>query len=324
MTEERKEVVISTESVNCYGARVLTDGIDTSQFERNPVLLYMHQRWGRENMPIGRIENLRKEDGKLIGTPVFDMNDPDAKKIADKWDNDFLRMVSPSLEIVATSDEPEMLLVGQIRPTVTKSKLVEVSVVDIGGNDDALPLQFEQGGKALELASGQPCAALPLLQLEKPAPVGDDNTKTNNTNKNTMKSILLALGLAETATSEQAVEAITALKTKADNAEQVQLSAITSAVDSAIAANRITADKKDHFINLGNTAGLEALNATLELMRPAQKPSDVIDKGAEKPGAEKTELAWRDLTPDTAEKLKAENPDQYAKLYKAEFGCNPA
>lgn len=317
-----KEVVISTESVNCYGARVLTDGIDISQYERNPVLLYMHQRYGRENMPIGRMENLRKEDGKLIGTPVFDQNDPDAKKVADKWENGFLRMVSPSLDIIAVSEEPEMLVAGQTRATVTKSKLVEVSVVDIGGNDDALPLQFEQGGQVLALASGQPCAALPLLELKNTAPVGDHNTETIIKNQNRMKTILLALGLGENATSEQAVEAIATLKAKADAAEQVQLSAITSAVDSAIASKRINADQKDHFIALGKTSGLDALNKTLELMRPAQKPTDVIDKGAEN-NSGKTELAWKDLTPDAAEKLKAEKPDEYVKLYRAEFGCNP-
>ena len=36
--------VISDESVNSYGKVILTDGIDISQFERNPVMLYMHER----------------------------------------------------------------------------------------------------------------------------------------------------------------------------------------------------------------------------------------------------------------------------------------
>lgn len=322
MAEKKKEVVISTENVNCYGARVLTDGIDISQYERNPVLLYMHQRFGRDDMPIGRMENLRKEDGKLIGTPVFDLNDPYAKKIADKWENDFLRMVSPSLDIVETSDAPEMILVGQYRPTVTKSKMSEISIVDIGGNDNALPLQFRHGGQVLELSDGKPCTALPLLELKNTTPEGDDNNKLFNLKKQQMKQILLALGLTESATSEQAVEAIATMKAKADTAEQVRLSAITSAVDSAISAKRITADQKNHFVNLGKTAGLEALNTTLELMRPAQKPSDVIDSGKESASG-KTELSWKDLTPDTAEKLKADKPDEYVKLYRAEFGCNP-
>lgn len=70
------EVVISTSAVNSYGFRVLTEGIDTTQFERNPILLWMHNRPMRgtkdEVLPLGRVENLRKEGDKLIGSLVFD------------------------------------------------------------------------------------------------------------------------------------------------------------------------------------------------------------------------------------------------------------
>ena len=68
-----KEVIISTEAVNSYGSRVLTAGIDLSQYERNPVLLWMHRRcWEPGAMPIGKVENLRIEDGKLIGQAAGD------------------------------------------------------------------------------------------------------------------------------------------------------------------------------------------------------------------------------------------------------------
>ena len=201
MEKQKKEVVISTERLNCYGSRVLTSGIDTTQYEKNPVLLYMHQRYGRENMPIGRIENLRLEENQLIGTPVFDMDDDDAKKIESKWDNGFLRMCSPSSEILEWSDSPELIEQGQRRATVTKCKLIEVSIVDIGGNDDALQLQFEQDNKVLNLAEGATSDILPLIN--------NNNQKQNQVE---MKSILMELGLADTATSAEAVAAIASLK----------------------------------------------------------------------------------------------------------------
>jgi len=136
-----KEVIISTEAVNSYGTRVLTSGIDLSQYERNPVLLWMHRRaWNGKDMPIGRMENLRVEDGKLIGTPVFDQADDFAKQIESKWENGFLRMASAGLEPQETSPDPALVLPGQTRETVTRCKLVEVSIVDIGSNDDALQL----------------------------------------------------------------------------------------------------------------------------------------------------------------------------------------
>lgn len=71
-----KEAIISTPRLNSYGTRVLTEGIDTEQYKKNPVLLFMHRRGSVKDMPIGRIENLRVEGDTLYGTPVFD-NDLD-------------------------------------------------------------------------------------------------------------------------------------------------------------------------------------------------------------------------------------------------------
>ncbi len=45
---------------------------------------------------------------------------------------------------------------GQTCPTVTKSRLVEYSMVDIGGNDDNLRLVYE--GKELKLSRQEWCA----------------------------------------------------------------------------------------------------------------------------------------------------------------------
>ncbi|KAA6331633.1 hypothetical protein EZS27_019783 [termite gut metagenome] len=126
-----KEVVISNSSLNSHGFRVLTSGIDTVQFKRNPILLWMHSRAWRgttdEVLPIGRIEDLRIEGDNLIGTPVFDEKDEFALKIKQKFENGFLKMVSPGLDPVETSDDPLHILQGQRRATVTKSKLIEVS-----------------------------------------------------------------------------------------------------------------------------------------------------------------------------------------------------
>ena len=50
-----KRVRISNDRINCYGTRVLTSGLDISQYEKNPVLLYMHQR----GTVIGRVKNIK-------------------------------------------------------------------------------------------------------------------------------------------------------------------------------------------------------------------------------------------------------------------------
>lgn len=322
-----KEVIISTSGLNCYGGRVLTSGIDLTQFQKNPLLLWMHRRsFDRDAMPIGRIDNLRTDGDRLIGTPVFDQNDEFAKKIESKWENGFLRMASAGIEIIETSDAPEHLLQGQTRRTITRCRLEEVSIVDMGGNDEALQL-YDRSGKVLKLAAGEDNDALPLLAPEKKddpsgtAPDGKDNNQTNKSTQSMNKEILQLLGLSETATEQEAVGALRLLKEKADKVETLQLASITAVVDGAIAEKRITADKKEHFVNIGKAAGIDSLRTTLSLMQPVKKPTEVIHQtDAPRDDEPKTYAKLSDVPADQMEKLREERPQDYERLYKAEYG----
>ena len=321
-----KEVVINTSGLNSYGSRVLTAGLDTSQYCRNPVLLWMHRRGG-DNMPIGRMESLRVDGDRLIGTPVFDEKDEFAKKIASKWEDGYLNMCSAGIEILEFSTDPSMLVQGQTRATATASKLVEVSIVDIGANDEALKLYG--GGKLLELAAGQECDLLPLVNLSKteemPKPAAAAQRNENKTQVNMKKETLLFLGLSETATEEQVHAAVTALKTKADNAETLTLAAITAQVDAAIKEKRITADRKEFFINLGKTSGADALRQTLELMQPVRKPTEMIDTSGDAAHGKAEPHTFAKLSEVPAKdvaKLRKENPNEYMRLYKEEYGID--
>ncbi len=322
-----KEVIISTSGLNCYGGRVLTSGIDLTQFQKNPLLLWMHRRsFDRDAMPIGRIDNLRTDGDRLIGTPVFDQNDEFAKKIESKWENGFLRMASAGIEIIETSDAPEHLLQGQTRRTITRCRLEEVSIVDMGGNDEALQL-YDRSGKVLKLAAGEDNDALPLLAPEKKddpsgaAPDGKDNNQTKKSTQSMNKEILQLLGLSETATEQEAVGALRLLKEKADKVETLQLASITAVVDGAIAEKRITADKKEHFVNIGKAAGIDSLRTTLSLMQPVRKPTEVIHQtDAPRDDEPKTYAKLSDVPADQMEKLREERPQDYERLYKAEYG----
>lgn len=322
-----KEVIISTSGLNCYGGRVLTSGIDLTQFQKNPLLLWMHRRsFDRDAMPIGRIDNLRIDGDRLIGTPVFDQNDEFAKKIESKWENGFLRMASAGIEIIETSDAPEHLLQGQTRRTITRCRLEEVSIVDMGGNDEALQL-YDRSGKVLKLAAGEDSDALPLLALEKnddptgTAPDGKADNQTNKLTQSMNKEILQLLGLSETATEQEAVGALRLLKEKADKVETLQLASITAVVDGAIAEKRITADKKAHFVNIGKAAGIDSLRETLSLMQPVRKPTEVIRQtDAPRDDEPKTYAKLSDVPAAELEKLREEKPQDYERLYKAEYG----
>lgn len=307
----KKKVRISNSSLNCYGTRVLTSGVDLTQYKRNPVLLYMHRR----GLVIGRMENIRVEGDDIVGEPFFDEVTPESQQYKKQWDAGTLKMVSANFDIIALSDDSNDLLPGQYRPTVTKSKLTEVSIVDIGGNDDAIVLTHE--GKELKLAAGEQNDFLPLL----------DNSKNEGQMKD-LKAIALALGLPETAEEKEILAAINLLlgyKTENEQLkkekDQLQLSTITAAVQTAIDEHRITADKKDHFIQLGQSAGLESLKVTLSAIPVVKKPTDFINlAGGQAATTEYKKLS--EVPADKVKELRENDRATYMKLYKAEYGMD--
>lgn len=322
-----KEAIISTERINSYGSRVLTAGIDLTQYEKNPIVLYMHRRGRKEDMPIGIMTNLRVENGILYGTPKFDDDTEDERNISKKWDRGTLRMLSAGLDVLEWSEDPAMLVAGQTRPTVTKSKLIEVSVVDIGSNDDALQVGLYHEGKLLTLAAGEESDHLPLLSRAE-TESGDETTATspedeqnpNNNSNNNMEKILLKLGLAPGATEDEAVAAIGRLQ---EEKNTITLARITDAVDTAVKEKRITADKKDKYLNLGKQIGLDSLNALFADMTPAQKPLDLVKPAGGSGSATDVKLTWATATADQLADLRDNNREEYVRLYREHFGFAP-
>ena len=132
-----KRIRLTNERVNSYGFRLLTSGGDLEQYQRNPVFLYMHER----GKVIGYLKDLKVENDEVTGEPVFDEATELSRQCKKQFEVGSLRMVSVGVQPIEVSDAKELLLEGQTRPTVTKWKLVEVSLVDIGANDDAIVMQ---------------------------------------------------------------------------------------------------------------------------------------------------------------------------------------
>lgn len=319
-----KEAIISTSRLNCYGTRVLTEGIDLEQYRKNPVLLFMHRRGRKEDMPIGTIENLRVEGDILYGTPKFDDDTEEERCIAKKWERGSLRMLSAGLDILEWSEDPEKLVAGQTRPTITKSKLTEVSVVDIGANDDALQVGLYKSGKPLTLAAGEESAELPLLKEKKEDSKEDSEEESGKEDKkqqhqkNKMEKILIKLGLAPGATEEEAVAAIGALQ---ESNSSLNLARITGAVDAAINEKRLDAGKRDKYIELGKKHGYDELKGVLEDMPKVQKPLDLVKQGGGK--SAHTELKWETASAEELMELRDTDRPAYEKLYKEHFGFAP-
>ena len=98
--------VVSDESLNKYGSRVMTAGIDLEEFKSNPVMFWNHKRdedglfgqSARDRMPIGRWENIRQDGDRLIADAVIDLNDSTGKKVAEKIENGFLKAASIGIQ----------------------------------------------------------------------------------------------------------------------------------------------------------------------------------------------------------------------------------
>ncbi|MFA7034268.1 MAG: hypothetical protein WC166_06415 [Bacteroidales bacterium] len=306
------KVLISNGKVNSYGFRVLTSGIDIEQYRKNPILLWMHHRplggSKDEVLPLGVVEDLELAGDALYGTPVILANDEFSKGILERWENGTLKMVSPRFDDVEFSSEKEYLAPGQRGETVIKCKLTEVSIVDIGANDDALQLYKDGENITLTLAGKK--SQIPLI---------------NKTSMDLTK-IALALGLNEDATREeilaqialcmQAQEQVGTLQTENDS---IKLSAITGIVNQAVQDKRIKEDRKDHFVALGKQIGVEMLSKTLSACAQAVdvKPMEVIRQSSNR---KLTYSKLSEVPEDEIMLLREQNTDEYKRLYKAEYG----
>lgn len=305
-------VRISNDGLNSYSTRVLTSGMDIGQYRRNPVLLYMHSR----GQVIGLVKDIRSENDEITGELEFDEATELSVRCKKQFEFGSLRMVSVSIDVIETSRDPKYLLPGQLYETVTKSRLNEVSVVDIGANYDAIVLKRE--GKEITLGEG---GCNPLARLYE--------TKTKSRQME-QKDFALKLGLPETADEAAVNAAIASLNAAREENAQLKkdnerlekenaaltLAAIGGLVEGAVTERRLSAGRKEEFIALGKEIGAERLKNVLAAMSPqAAKVSSLI-KGNDAPQSRR----WKDLTDQERLDLRRDGPEEYRRLYEEEYG----
>ena len=185
-----KRIILSDSSLNRNGYRVLTEGIRLDAFKKNPVMLYMHLRdegsplWGNYKA-IGHWEDIQVNGDELSAIPVFDKVDDLSKEVAAKYEAGTFSAASIGIRIIATSANKDLLVPGQTRETITESELMEVSIVDIPANANAVRL-YDRTSSAL-LAAGKDANCVPVLS--KPT---EKRMKVNLS----WKAILAFLGIA--------------------------------------------------------------------------------------------------------------------------------
>ena len=307
-----KRVRISNESLNSYGTRVLTSGMNVEQYNRNPVLLYMHER----GQVIGYVKDLKVEGDEVTGELMFDEATELSQRCKKQWEFGSLKMVSAGIDILELSEDPKHLVQGQTSPTISKSKLFEVSLVDIGANDDAIVLQKD--GKRIELGKDA-ARELPLLH--------SNNNKNQKPKQMDQEKLALQLGLPKDA--DEATITAKLAKLQADGAEAETLrqerdtlraARIETLVNAAIAEKKIGEDKKQQFLDLGKKIGADELKQTFDAMSPQVKLSNIVTGGGAPAGGHAEYKKLSDVSSDELSKMREQNPAQYKKLYKAEYG----
>lgn len=148
--------LVSDESENSHGFTVKTEGIDTTQFLKNPIMFFMHERTN----VIGKWENLKIEDGKMYADAVFDTDSPLGKEIALKVDKGFLKSASIGVKY----NEEDL-----VNNVLEKCVLMEISIVDIGSNPNALKLYNAEQFTELFFNSIEETSELAdILELKSP------------------------------------------------------------------------------------------------------------------------------------------------------------
>ena len=306
-----KRVRISNESLNSYGTRVLTSGMDVDQYNRNPVLLYMHER----GQVIGYVKDLKVEGEEVTGELMFDEATELSRRCKKQWDFGSLKMVSVGIDILELSDDPKLLVQGQTSPTISRSKLFEVSLVDIGANDDAIVLQRD--GKRIELGKDA-AKELPLLH---------SNNNNQKPKQMDQEKLALELGLPKDADEATITAKLASLKSagaEADTLRQerdtLRAARIESIVNAAISEKKICEDKKQQFLDLGKKVGADELKQTFAAMSPHVKLSSLVTGGGATAGGHAEYKKLSDVPGDELATLREQNPAEYKKLYKAEYG----
>jgi hypothetical protein len=323
MAKSSKRFILSDSSLNQYGFRLLTQGADLDSFLRNPIMLFMHIRsFGPDSdqvLAIGYWDDVRVEGDAITAVPVFDDNDAFAMKIYNKVEQGIYRMASAGVEAIEFSEDPQFLLPGQKYATITKWRLEEASIVDIGANKNALAF-YDRYGTQIQLSTGQIPAFIPKLK---------------HTSQMNLSALIAALNLQAPVQDDQVIkEAVNKLRQLADENERLhmqlndlqkkqQQEQINNLINEAIASGKILASQKQLYLTLAEK-DFENTRALIESMQPYVPVREQLASHQQKCNEKWLAMSWDELDKSgKLAELKATNPEAWREKFKEKFGKEP-
>lgn len=134
--------IVATEGKKADGLDLRMSGLNLDRFRANPVVMYGHDYWGRESLPIGRAENIEVDGPNLLADTIFDPDDDFAQQVERKYRNGFLNAVSVGFDVRKIDPETGV---------VDEWEMIEYSAVPVPLDPDAVVESGRQ--RALALAS---------------------------------------------------------------------------------------------------------------------------------------------------------------------------
>lgn len=312
---KRISFVLSDESVNSYGFRLLTSGVDLEQFKRNPVMYLNHNDWGT---PIGRWENIRIEGDKILADPVFDMEDAEGREVAGKVSRGFLKMASVGVRILDKSTVSDDTLPNQSGYTVTRWRLREASIVGVGANHNALRL-YDGGNRELSEKD--------IVEL----------FYKHKKQKKMNKELLELLNLSDGATEAQLYDAVKIIlsdnfrlkKTNTELSEKLDAISATERAkeqqeavkltDEAIESGKLDAKAKEATLQLFEK-DFFTTKAMLDAIPVRQTLKEQLSEADKTEHEKLSEKSWEELDRQgSLQLLKEKYPDTYREKFNERF-----
>lgn len=309
--------ILNDESVlNSHGFYILNAGGVFDRFNDNPVMLDAHDNDSCLSV-IGRWGKLEVSGAQLLCEPEFDTEDEVAKKIAGKVERGFVK--GASMGIFILDAEMKDIPGKGFLPAVTKWELLEASPVPVPSN--AASLRLYAADRKTILKADQINLSLNQILQKQP-----DMVKINLS-----ADAAKVLGLpreAEESEFNAAINELSARVTKAEKEKGEAVTALnnhktsqaTALVDAALAAGKITADKKDSFVKLA-TSDFDQAKSILDALPAKETFSDKTKTG--KAGAAADREGWDYMrylkeAPAELKAMETNEPERFAQL-KADY-----
>ena len=320
----RFNYILSNESINSKGFIVETAGIDLESFSKNPVALKNHNI---DNV-IGHWENVRiNEDNpeQLIGTVVFDYNDPEAQKLMNQVAQNLVKHVSIGINILEFYDD---IIDDEDVIVITKSELIEGSITPLPANKDAIKLTYN-GDTVLDL---EEFTIKNKNNMSKVLELTTENADLKNQLETAKTNIEVAAEKEAEFTDAISEKEKEIEELKAKSAElQARLDAIKEAeakevfnklLEDGIEEGKIKESQKETFLKLSYESAkeiIDSLESKINVTTPEVKLTDEIVKDTKV--EDEKDYRWYEKNDPQALKLMYVNDrEKHDRLEKAFYG----